>query len=485
MQGEVAEAVGVRKFDSHGTTFYDYAHFSFSGTVTLEVTHSSPIDSFSVKPSRYNISASSNGNTLTFTLSQSRYLEVKINDSRSLFILADPPEDDMPILSDANVYSITQPPYRADSTGNTEVTDIIQRAIDDVHAAGGGTVYVPTGVFSVKALEMRSNVGIYLKGGAVLRGLTTAEGATGSGTRMIDGRNVAHCKVYGRGTIWCNAAAANGNQPTDVSGGVKTSAVRFTEGSSDITVKGVILSESANWTLTFWSGSHDIAVTNVKIVNYTDWHWNDGINMCGAHDADVRHCFVNATDDAACIKVYKGYPVYNVRYQDLVVKSDVASGFKFGMQAYDDMHDIIVADFEVLSCERGFNFDHWYGTGDWGGNVIVRNFRVEAVKGTSGEPLACGYIDCPFRFTICDKDGSGTGPIHDILVEDITFDYAGPSDSYLRGRSPSSSISNITFNNLVIGGICVEDTTGGHIRIKNHVENISFNECGRVKNSQP
>lgn len=42
---------------------------------------------------------------------------------------------------------VTQAPYNADNTGSDDVTLLIQQAIDDVAAAGGGTVYLPAGTY--------------------------------------------------------------------------------------------------------------------------------------------------------------------------------------------------------------------------------------------------------------------------------------------------------------------------------------------------
>lgn len=71
---------------------------------------------------------------------------------------------------------VTAPPYSADSSGATDSTDAIQRALDDVGRAGGGTVYLPAGVYSIQptegaiaALRIRHD-GVVLKGAG--RGVT-------------------------------------------------------------------------------------------------------------------------------------------------------------------------------------------------------------------------------------------------------------------------------------------------------------------------
>lgn len=50
------------------TKIYDYAHFSFSGDITITITASEPITTYQVSPLAYNIKATVNGNKLTFHL---------------------------------------------------------------------------------------------------------------------------------------------------------------------------------------------------------------------------------------------------------------------------------------------------------------------------------------------------------------------------------------------------------------------------------
>lgn len=58
---------------------------------------------------------------------------------------------------------VTQSPYNADNTGETDVTAVLQKAIDDCAAMGGGTVFMPEGRYLVKG-------NIYIKQFVTLRG---------------------------------------------------------------------------------------------------------------------------------------------------------------------------------------------------------------------------------------------------------------------------------------------------------------------------
>jgi len=66
----------------------------------------------------------------------------------------------IPIITE-NIVDVTLPPYSADNTGASDVTSILQRALNDVGASGGGVVYLPAGTYRIapasgetKALEI-------------------------------------------------------------------------------------------------------------------------------------------------------------------------------------------------------------------------------------------------------------------------------------------------------------------------------------------
>ncbi|MBM6384921.1 MAG: hypothetical protein JSY10_13135 [Paenibacillus sp.] len=62
------------------------------------------------------------------------------------------------------LFNVVSQPYLADNTGNTDSSQAIQQALNDAEAAGGGTVYMPAGIYRVEqalvvptAVELRGN----------------------------------------------------------------------------------------------------------------------------------------------------------------------------------------------------------------------------------------------------------------------------------------------------------------------------------------
>ena len=73
-----------------GGVEYHYAHFSFRGTVSVQVSTRRKITSYSVSPLALEIPAEVSGHTLAFTLDRSRYLIVKIDDLRASMQMGQP-----------------------------------------------------------------------------------------------------------------------------------------------------------------------------------------------------------------------------------------------------------------------------------------------------------------------------------------------------------------------------------------------------------
>lgn len=190
---------------------YDFATFSFSGRQKVTVTVDEDIKQFTISPLALNIKAVADGNKLTFDLVDSRYLIVKINELKELAIAADNLETDMPENEGIGIYNILSEPYKADPKGAELSTVAIQTAIDDANRNGGGTVYIPAGLYYCGNLILRSNVHIYMEGGAVLRGTGNPKDYTTHYRKQslkMDGTwfiftedNSSNIKIYGRGII--------------------------------------------------------------------------------------------------------------------------------------------------------------------------------------------------------------------------------------------------------------------------------------------
>ena len=83
--------------------------------------------------------------------------------------------------------------------------EVIQRAIDDVAASGGGTVRVPKGTWETKPLFLKSNITLALDEGAFVLGSTNiADYARTDGMcpALVSAQDATNVTVIGRGATF-------------------------------------------------------------------------------------------------------------------------------------------------------------------------------------------------------------------------------------------------------------------------------------------
>src|SRR5438067_2841756 len=85
-----------------------------------------------------------------------------------------------PSFADTNSPSERPPVFNVKSLGatgdgKTLDTDSINKAIDAAHSAGGGTVYLPAGIYLCFSIHLQSNVALYLDHGATILAADPAE----------------------------------------------------------------------------------------------------------------------------------------------------------------------------------------------------------------------------------------------------------------------------------------------------------------------
>ncbi len=476
--------IPVARYAPLGPVQYYFAHVSASGDNVYEIEAFETVNNYTISPTSYGIPAVKNGTKLTFSVSQSRYLQIKINSRSILYLLIDPIEENIPLPSASGIFDITAVPYSADNTGATDVTAKIQQTVDYASNAGGGTVYFPEGVYMCGTINLKTNVNIYLKGGAALMATSDKSkfGTNPNPAHIIKATNVNNVKIYGRGSIYCRGVLMNNNVRKDADGTFRVGPIQFAN-VNNCSIEGLTNVESTAWTLTFDKNTRNSNIKNFKILNEMTWAWNDGINMISSNNISVSHCFISTADDAACIKtqnfpkVNPGTPAFNITYDDIVCKSGISSGFKVGLQAEDDVYNIWAKNFEVLDCERAFNIDHWNGNGYWR-DIHFVDWNVELMTGSSTSITKGKYVDCPFRIEISQEASStyevGVGKVTDIEITRVKFNAFGANDSYFWGYDANNNIDRVTITDLYFGNTLVLNNAAGNMQHKAFVSNVTY-----------
>lgn len=447
--------------------YYNYCHFSFSGTTTITITASETINTYSISPLALGITATKSGNTLTFTLSQSRYLFVKINNLKDLVIAADDLETSVPATSGTGIYNVrTQ--YGADNTGTTMATTAIQNAINAANTAGGGIVYVPAGVYKCGNLVLKSNVSVYLAGGSVIRGsgnpsdYTThfhKDGLSSDGTWFIyTETNANNVKIYGRGTV-----DGNGNYMRNTNKYLNHVIVPMQ--CSNFTLDGIIVRDGGFWA-TIPTRSNNVTIQNTKHFqnNGRDTE-NDTIDINECQNVLIKHTVAVSQDDNYTCKTWDqsttdiavNWPGSPEALSNVVVDDAVAWSrccpFKVGDGVKQPQNGIVFKNSYVFRCWRALAVGILYGT-NTAANIVFDNIDIESYWPKPG--VSKRWLELDAR----------TGQIENVFFNNINIRDLG-LPSIMRGASNTATVSGVTFNNCRVNGVAGNSLTDLNITTTN------------------
>ena len=103
-------------------------------------------------------------------------------------------------LAKVGTYNVRH--FGAVADGKSNDADAINQAIAACNAAGGGTVFVPSGVYATSSIYLKSDVTLALDAGATFKALSDANAA------LLAGENLENVNIYGPGAL--NGKGNNG-----------------------------------------------------------------------------------------------------------------------------------------------------------------------------------------------------------------------------------------------------------------------------------
>ncbi len=260
-------------------------------------------------------------------------------------------------------------------------TKSIQNAIDLANSNGGGMVLIPRGKFVTGSLQLKSNVELFLDEGAVLLGsvnpydYSKVEGSVVPSSPKMDDKSelglilaiqASNVRISGQGTIDGQGLALALNIDSLHHAGVlvdinynyrrmrpselaRPKLFRFLQ-SNNIQITGLILTNSANWGLSF-ELCKGIVLDDLTIVNRAYWN-NDGIDVSDCTNVRITNCHVNSADDGICLKSYHPQACNDSVYIANCTIRSSASAIKFGSGSFGGFKNVTIENINVFDTFR-------------------------------------------------------------------------------------------------------------------------------------
>jgi polygalacturonase len=459
-----------------------YARFRFTGEVQVSVKTPQPITDSTISPVSYQIVATKSGDTLAFPLREPRSLIITVGKLDKLLLFADPPEKDAPNAQAAGVTNLaTYLP--ADRSPETPVTEAFQKAIDETSArnhGAGGILYVPNGKYLAGQLTLRSNVHLFLQDGALVKsvGNFSPTNYPRQGTNPIDSSfifisDAKNVSISGRGVIDGNGLAV---RQSDRIANVKLlRAVNCT----NLRVSGVHFRNSSRWSLHILH-SEDVVFQDFKLINdvrgqptkegYREFLVTntDGVDIDASNQVTIKNSFIYTGDDATTIKV-TGYLKLQRPCHDITIENNVLwsykCGIRIGNESREDLHDITFRNNDMVHSDRAIAI--YSEDGGRLFNINIFNNRTEFVGSDANERI--------FMLRVATaKKNSRPGSIDRVVIKDFFALQPAKQNSSADGFDATGKVTNVTLENIVIGGKPAKTLQDIPFDQKDFTENITL-----------
>ncbi len=353
------------------------------------------------------------------------------------------------------------------SNGSTLNTTSIQKAIDHIHAEGGGKLMFYVGRYLTGTIEMKSNVHIVLNEGAILVGSTNIYDYNIDipNTAFVYAKNADNISITGLGVIDGQGRDVAYNLLDQVHKGIiqdelkndrsakyRPKGIYFRE-CKNVLIKGITIKNAAEWVVVC-DQCERLKIDSITVDSKAFWN-NDGLDIVDCKDVLIANSFIDATDDAICFKSHDAAKLCeNIEVRNCVARSS-ASGIKFGTVTRGGYKNFKIINNKVYDTHRSAIT---IATPDGG---KIDNILVDSLYAyNTGNAI---FLRIGARW----HDGE-IGSMSNIIIQnmyaeisatkpDAGYEYEGPIEDLPRNISPASivglvehDITNVTLRNIEI-----------------------------------
>lgn len=420
---------------AHHVETASMAYFDFDGTVDVEVIsrRDADVKSARIRPLSFGIKSDVSADTITFSLSEPRNISIEVNGDifHNLHLFANPIDANRP---------------------SAKVLKNLKKHKNLLYFAPG-LHRLPDGV-----LKVASGTTVYIDGGARVVGQLRAD-------------SVENVRFFGRGIV----------HPEERGEGI------YISNSRNVEAEGVILTQIPV------GGSDSVRITNVKSIS--SYGWGDGMNVFASSNVSYDRVFCRNSDD--CSTIYatrKGFigGCRNITMENSTLWADVAHPIMIGLHGSateigpdapaDTITAITYRNIDILDHqEKQIDYQGCFGI-SCGDNNVVRDITFDNIRVEDFRLGQLINIRIFFNKKYCAAPGTC---VKNVLFKDITYNGKNTGLSIISGYDETRTVSDITFDNLVINGQHISDTMPGkpawyktgdmaRIYIGEHVNNVIF-----------
>jgi polygalacturonase len=341
--------------------------------------------------------------------------------------------------------------YGAKGDGRTLDTVAIQSSINAAHAAGGGIVLLPRGVYLTGSLHLKSHVDLRIEAGATLLGSTSrSDYQKGRWYALLIADNQEDIAISGSGTIDGQgrelvrdiirriqsgelADPMRGNRPDEKQ---RPLIIEF-HNCRRVKVTGVTVRNSSCWVQNYID-CEDLAIDHIRVESTAYWN-NDGIDIYDCKRVRIANVDINAADDGICLKSGKAAGgCEDVEVVNCRVRSS-ASAFKCGTSSGTAFQKIRVHGLQVYDTYRSAIA---LETVD---GAVLRDVRIEDVRATNtGNAI---FLRIGRR-----NDAAPPGRLEDVVIRDVRVEVpAGKPDEGYEIAGPPLRHPHNTFPASIVG----------------------------------
>ncbi len=355
--------------------------------------------------------------------------------------------------------------------GITNDAPVIQSAIDQCAAQGGGAVILNAGhTYLSGSLVLKNHVELIVETGAVLKASTqlsdyqyldeqarrgtdhkveipTFEDCSYNGKPrqfFIYSRDSDGVRISGGGTIDGSEEIYYGERREDQIDGAFYPRIPLIlmEHCTHLTIRDVTIRKSGFWT-THLVGCQEVEINSVRILNNRMMANCDGIDPDHCQHVRITNCHIEAADDCIVLKTTEANAQYGP-CEDIVVSgctlASTSAAIKIGTESVQDFRDIIIRGCSIYDSNRGISFQ----LRDQGNiehvlisDCIIRTRQASSCWWGCGEPINIASVDR--------KEEIPSGHIRDISITNVRC--IGEGSVYLAGKK-SAPLEDLTLNNL-------------------------------------